>query len=459
MRFWPVLFLTASLQAASVPFNDLEVDSFSFEKGTMHLKGSIVWEHPLGRLKADSAEARFEEGAFEFPREIILNKDVDIQMNEGSEVKARFACFDCIQGIGVFHGTREDRVQYAKKNDKLTIDCERLELRMSPLLGKGKILMQQIHGETSVDIDIENKLHLAGDRAILSAFTPKGKFLRAELQCGTTPCQLTTPEKDFVEASSIVWNVENQQALLTSPQGTLQRESLPIFFSASEMIVDQAQNQLTMLPPVKIYASGHLETNGRVCVQRNEEGLQNVKCEGTSTLSFSDQEGNQHELTTFGTIFVDHLSHTTTLESPKDDEGRVLKDQQIHFEDPFGEMFADKAVFFYKIENKKFVPLSLVLEGNLKIQNRSSGAMQYALSDYGMFDFAFNTLTLKAINRPRVLFYDEFNKLQASAPSLVLKRDPVTMKNVIEGTGNVRFMFAEEEFNELKKRFLINEKQ
>ena len=55
-----------------------------------------------------------------------------------------------------------------------------------------------------------------------------------------------------------------------------------------------------------------------------------------------------------------------------------------------------------------------------------------------------------------MLFYDPMNKVEASGASLILKRDPKTGKDIIQGVGMIRLMFAEDELNELKKRFSLD---
>jgi hypothetical protein len=122
-----------------------------------------------------------------------------------------------------------------------------------------------------------------------------------------------------------------------------------------------------------------------------------------------------------------------------------------------GEIFADKAFFYYSFDQGRLVPKRLELIGDVKIHNHASGSIQYALADRAEYQFRDNTLLLHSVERPRVLFYDTFNKVQASAPMLQVQRNPKTGHEAIQGHGDVHFLFAEEEWNELKNRFSLHE--
>jgi len=57
-----------------------------------------------------------------------------------------------------------------------------------------------------------------------------------------------------------------------------------------------------------------------------------------------------------------------------------------------------------------------------------------------------------------VLFYDKINNLQVSAPEIKMQRDKQTKKQQFQGIGDVRFHFVEKEYQQLRKRFLLEKK-
>ena len=59
-------------------------------------------------------------------------------------------------------------------------------------------------------------------------------------------------------------------------------------------------------------------------------------------------------------------------------------------------------------------------------------------------------------NLKRVLFYDKANDMEVSATTLKIKRDEATKKETVKGIGDVRFSFVENEFEQLRKRFVID---
>jgi hypothetical protein len=140
-----------------------------------------------------------------------------------------------------------------------------------------------------------------------------------------------------------------------------------------------------------------------------------------------------------------------SIESPLED-GKVPEALQAHLEDKRGDIYADQVELVYQEINGKLVPQTLVLTGNVRLLYHS----HYALADRGEVDFAKRELILQAIERKGVLFYDQLNKMQASARAMKVTLDPQSDQVKVQGIGTMRLQFKEEEYLEFKKRFLIN---
>ena len=66
-------------------------------------------------------------------------------------------------------------------------------------------------------------------------------------------------------------------------------------------------------------------------------------------------------------------------------------------------------------------------------------------------------MVLYANEEQRVLFYDRLNKVQVSAPAVNIRRDGTTGKEAVQGMGDVRFTFADEERSALLENFDLDE--
>jgi hypothetical protein len=129
-------------------------------------------------------------------------------------------------------------------------------------------------------------------------------------------------------------------------------------------------------------------------------------------------------------------------------------------EDTLGDMYADEIQIDYSIAGASADPSKIILKGNVKMLNRFDGhvqesgaVLQYALADYAEYYPASKEMALSGTGEGRVLFYDKVNNIRMSAPSLKIKHDEKSPKGSVQGFGDVRFTFIENEFDQLRKHF------
>ena len=148
------------------------------------------------------------------------------------------------------------------------------------------------------------------------------------------------------------------------------------------------------------------------------------------------------ELTDRGTISSDQLNI--------DLNGRTacFKGDQVHYRDEINQVFADKVTIQYGQDDLNKV----LLEGGVKVMTRGGLLLQYVLSDTAEYFPETKTISFKAKAGKRVIFFDQPNNIQMSAPELKIVSGE---KQSIQGVGDVRFELIEEELKELKKRFLF----
>ena len=180
--------------------------------------------------------------------------------------------------------------------------------------------------------------------------------------------------------------------------------------------------------------------------------LEYVKCSGETILRRDDNENHPNRyIRCNGEVFLDNEKRQLHLVSEAG--------QQLYFQENQAKIYADTALLEYEVgKDGKFSPTHIALEGNVRLANREGMLLQYVLADRVDMLPQSQEMHFKAFEKKRVLFYDKVNNLQTSAPELRMKRDKVTQKDSFQGVGDVRFNFNEQEFEQLRKRFLPDEK-
>lgn len=414
-----------------------EVGEASFDGNRMCFTGNVVWDHPIGNIRAKSAEATFDSNS-KTPQEITMQEGVEITLKEGGVLQSPYAWIGCRQCLGIFHGHEGEKIVYENQGEQLALKSLKMELNFIP----PKMFPERILAEESVEIEMEPQLHLTGNQATFDQFSTKGVFGRASLLSERGGRCTLKQENNEVNCERVDLDLIKSTVTLFDPEGVLYKNKEPIYFKSGEMFLEKGEEKLKLSPPVRIEWVGVLETDGTAVITQKDKQFNSLFIEGLTKLLWED-----HQLIVYDTITVDPVLKTVQMTSSDKN--------QVYFSDHYGEIFADQMQLSY---NEVLKPIKILLEGNVRLENHTMGALQYALADVATFEFEKNTLTLKAITRPRALFYDELNKVQASAPGLIINRDPKNGQNVLRGMGNVRFIFAEEELNELKKRFSFEPK-
>lgn len=132
---------------------------------------------------------------------------------------------------------------------------------------------------------------------------------------------------------------------------------------------------------------------------------------------------------------------------------------QVYFRDKIGEIYADRArVDYIEKEGGGLKANLIILYDNVRLINLGSPekpASQYALADKVVYDPNQQLVILEGIDQNRVLFFDKLRDMQISAKTVHAKRNPETQTDSIEGKGDVRFVFGQQELNKIKQRFQL----
>lgn len=145
-------------------------------------------------------------------------------------------------------------------------------------------------------------------------------------------------------------------------------------------------------------------------------------------------------------VFIDH----TTL------KGNFYGSPQLYYKDEKGELFADTAVVNYKKHEGRLEVVKITLQGNVQVVANAQTEkipLQMALADSVEYLVEEDLMLMKALDHSRVLFFDKEKQMQLSAKEVKAKRKGQDGKEWIQGVGDVRFVFKQEELQKLKERF------
>jgi|688.fasta_scaffold27635_5 hypothetical protein len=383
---------------------------FALSDKKLSLQGESNLEHELGSIFADeveiyplSEEKKFQLGLVE------MHKNVKFRLKERGELICERAELDFPKQIGHFYnGPSCEFVVYSEKMPRKT-DSQLL----SPLTIKSRHMTTQFAKE--------------GNKSQLSRIVAEDQ---AELNYGT----------DFTAvAQALMWD----------------RIANVITMSEQAIVCQKGLGKVTTEEEIKFYQ----------CEFQGKNRLSHMETEGKTILTWQTKgEATDHVITCFGRLLIDHINLTASMDSPLDSKGQISDGQQIFYKDIMGEIYADNALIRYELSGKQIVPKKIILLGHVRLLDHStteygteSPLSKYVLADTLEYDPDTKEAFFTADKGQRVLLYSKANNLQVSAQALKIKRDQVTRKDSIKGVGNVRFNFIEHEFEQLKKRFSLNQ--
>lgn len=142
----------------------------------------------------------------------------------------------------------------------------------------------------------------------------------------------------------------------------------------------------------------------------------------------------------------DHLKKTISIGSDEN-----VKDSCVYFRDNRGKIYAKRALINVKSN-------CCNLYQDVKMINREGPLEQYALADQVLILKNKREARFFSDKTGRVLFYDKVNRLQMSAPKLLIRNGASSDQNEVKGYGNVRFHFNDQEYDRLRQYFLSEDK-
>ncbi len=478
-----LLIATALLQANE----EMIVDSgfAEYDGKRIVLTKDVVVEHQIGKITADKiilipSEEEKKKLHFAF---LEMHDGVKIVMKEGGMLECSRAELDYFKLIGKFYGNviyKEDCLGKGNLKIPLSVEAQQMVLKLENK--EDKIQVNRIDASQDVTIHYNQNFIAKADEAAyqrLSSIEETAVRIPGEIVLEKKGpkgiCQITNLHGDIVDANQIRIDTAKRTLYCQYPNGVFLFDSNThtaqekVAFSSDTLIWDDRRDLLTMRDRISINQEGigQLRSDREVQVFHHKIGgkrkVRTIESSGETVLEYIDPEKKlTHTLISYGKVVVDHEHCKTLIESPRNMDGNIPDGQQVFFSDRLGEIYADKVVLEYEQINGTLSPSKLILEGNVRLLNRSSvnqdeteAFLQYALADRVEFFPKLNEMKMSAVKPSRVLFFDKINNLQISAPGVKVKRDPTLKKEAVQGEGDVRFSFVDKELEKLKKHFAL----
>ena len=291
---------------------------------------------------------------------------------------------------------------------------------------------------------------------------------------GETPeslCEVTNAAGDLIYSESIQVDTAKKLFLFKQAKGSV-NNSEPIVFTANQLVWNDSSQELSLEGDSKISQEGvgELEAANEVfmttIVIDGKRLVNEVVTRGEAVFTHTDKQTSLgHTLKCYDKVKVDHQKMEVRMYSPKGGDGKVLEGKQVSFSDAKGEIYGDKVFVKYGYVDKQVVPLRVVVQGNVEIINNLASSegdqqqvKQYILADSVEFFPQTKEMVFKGSKDKRVLLFDKANNLQISAPGFKLIRDKAARKEMIDGLGDVRFNFKDQELDLLQSRFGLDKK-
>ena len=456
------------------PYAPLVIRSGSAEYNgdEIHLNGDVDVQHALGSITAKclSLSSVRQESKKVSLSLLEISQDVKITLQGGAHLDCQKAEVNSVAMEGLFFGsfeypeviyshmTLDNKLSFILKSYSMHLNLDRQSVERD----SKRLFVKQVIADGKVKAYHQNLILLA-DKADYKRLTLDEDSPKGTLSLTANPdayCEVIKANGDHIQAKSIVYNLFSRQMHLTNTKGSLESDSpVKSEFSADKMVWDDKEHSLLLNGDVHFTQEGKLAitTNHEVILthylkdkKRKIKSIESPK--ETEIIYYDDKKKLSHKMICHGPVVVDFEHLKTTLGTPKTAQETLVTDQQIYFEDAFGDMYADQIVFNYVKSGGKINLANVILEGHVKILNRFDGHLQetssvlhYALADHVEYFPVKNEIMLSSYPSQRVLFFDKVNKVQMSAPKLKILRGQENQKPSVQGIGDVRFTFIEGE--------------
>lgn len=456
-----LLFFASILSAMPLDQGAFDADSVVYHDNEISLSGNVQIENRLGTLHADSATTEISQD--KKISKIKLNGNTSLKMNRGEMLACQRAEIDCNSFSAIFNGSEDipDVVfENSSSENEAPLRISSLEMKLVLVNGQGaKPELNTIIADRDVRVEYNKDYHVQSDHAEY-CHLPEGRLVLSSDPSDDSFCIMKHLIEDTIKSKQIVVNTEKRQLAFDHSQGVLQDQ---VEFSCDRLTWDDKARSLLLEKGVKIkqIGLGDLVTDYsvKIAIKDGEsQEIRTIESEQDTTLSYADSnKGLMHKVTSYGPMKMDQEKLQITMESPLE---AYEKGKQVSFSDLTGDISADRAILTYTQQEGSFTPVHLHMEGHVHCINRYDGhlkesgmVLQYAMADTIDYYPEKQELILKGKNKERVLLFDKVKNMQMSAPSLTITNLDPAKKPKVQGSGDVRFKFADRELEQMRHYF------
>lgn len=457
INFFPLLLSTLILGTTPQTdlSSDLSSDYASYDGDFLRLVGEVKLYHDLGHMQAHQALLKKGEKDFPFTN-MHLEEDVFFSFQNDSELFCDEAELDFIGRFGTVLSQDKQVLYRNRKKEALDLVARLIDFQFEEQ-DEHILEISSLVAKDSVHIDYADKYHLDADQACFDNETLSTTQI-------ARPCYLTHLQ-DEVEASQITIHLESRNLEMESPRGKVssfffpESRSRPCNFSSNFLFWDDENDVMTLKENIRIQDDflGTIEGDETIrFFQKEQFGkyiMQSIIATGPTTLKSAETTDEQHALTSFGTLVLDRDLLLVTATSPKH-SGTVPFDKQLIFVKGDLLLQANEASLEYSLCQMELKPTAVNLKGQVRLlSNDPDTPFRCGVADEVLLNPQTKQMRLLAQPGRHVLFWHEEQNLKLSAQEILVTPDPETGKDVIQGIGNVRFSFNEEQQETLHKLF------
>lgn len=450
----------------------------SYDGNALLLTGHVELDHGLGKMTAENASLQRQEVEKDFPFSLIeLKQDVHLFLKNEAQLSCQDAVLDFTALTGVLLPKEGEYVVYTdflKKNkESIALKFQGRQIDLDFAKETGKDLKTEYAVDTAladrgVLIDYADQFELKAEKArYLKETAVRHGLVTAYPKDETSKCHLTHCQ-DFIDADQIDLDLSTSKITLLHAEGVLStaRETPHateevMHFRAEILDWDTLKHSLELQKNIHIHEEtfGTLVAKERlhILLHPKEKGMtavRSLRAEGPTTLEHRDERNTQHKLSSQGSILIDREQLLANIDSPKEQNGSVSRDNQLYYEENEIAVYADQAHLEYALVENAIQPTSLTLKGNIRLFSHDpEQPFKCGIADRLTYSLTTQTLILSADPGRTVLFTDTAQGMHLAAPEVHITRDPETKEQNVKGVGKVHFAFTPEEQSKIQQFF------
>ncbi|MFS8564576.1 MAG: hypothetical protein LVR00_09900 [Rhabdochlamydiaceae bacterium] len=425
----------------------------SYDGNALILKGQVILDHGLGKMKAEEAILERQEIGKEFPFSFIhLRKDVLLSLSHDATLSCDSADLDFVSLKG--HITGDKRLCYTdsikRKKGGRTLFCltsKRADLDLS----KQELDEQKPHydvasilAQDAVEFAYDQKYTLHADTAL---YRKMQNHVSARRHAEGALCKCIY-DNNQIEAEKMDADLAISELSMVRPQGTLNsllNHLLPgkALFSSDTLLWNHLNNTLHLKGHVHLQdpSLGEVLSEDEIQIVQTDKQLSSIKTHGKTTVNYL----NAHKLTCFGTIDINQKKLQAAILSPVID-GVTPQHLQLSYQEEQVTVFGDVGNIEYTVINNTFQPISISLKGNVYLFSHDAAKSRaYGVTDRLTYSPTTRTFILSADPGKKVIFINEEENLRLSAHEVHITEDPSTKKQSVKGIGSVQLTLSSEE--------------